>query len=89
MSKARVIPWQFLSAPSALDAVRLNQGKLLARLNEALTSTDLKQYEFKVSQAGEDGILQKLISSIDVPNKTFMEFGVEDFTEAICRFLMM
>jgi hypothetical protein len=76
--------------PEGLHAAKINQGRLLARMNEELTSTDLHDYEFKVfSQAGEDGILQKLVSSINVGKKTFIEFGVEDFTESNCRFLMM
>lgn len=51
--------------------------------------TPLQSCEFKVfSQFGEDGILQHLLAHIPCPNKTFVEFGVEDFREANCRYLI-
>jgi len=75
---------------SRFDHVRMNQGKILTRLNRELKSTRLEDYEFKVfSQWGEDGIIQKLIHSVPIAEKTFIEFGVEDFSESNCRFLMM
>ena len=44
--------------------------------------------EFKVtSQWGEDGIIEWLVSHIPLPNHRFVEFGVENFTEANCRYL--
>lgn len=49
----------------------------------------IREAEFKVfSQAGEDGIIQFLISRIAVPNRTFIEFGVESYQEANTRFLL-
>jgi hypothetical protein len=72
------------------DEVKLNQGKILARLNENLESDSLQDYEFKVfSQWGDDGIIQHMIRSIEIKNKTFIEFGVEDFFESNSRFLMV
>ena len=50
----------------------------------------LKEVEFQVfSQFGEDGIIQWLIHNVDISNKTFIEFGVEDYTESNTRFLLM
>ena len=50
----------------------------------------LSEVEFKVfSQWGEDGIIQYLVSKIDIPNKVFVEFGVENYLESNTRFLMM
>lgn len=50
----------------------------------------LEEAEFQVfSQFGEDGIIQWLIHNADIENKTFVEFGVEDYTEANTRFLLM
>ena len=73
-----------------LDELKMNQGVLLAGLNERKHSTNLKHYEFKVfSQWGEDGILQHLVNVIQIGEKTFIEFGVEDFSESNCRFLLM
>jgi len=50
----------------------------------------LSEVEFRVfSQWGEDGIIEWLISHVQVPNAHFIEFGVESFHEANCRFLLM
>jgi hypothetical protein len=76
--------------PRHLDDVRVNQGRILAQLNQSGRHADLAGYEFKIfSQWGEDGIIQHLIHHIDVGARTFVEFGVEDFSESNCRFLMM
>ena len=73
-----------------LETVLINQGRALARLNETVNSAMLSDYEFKVfSQWGEDGIIQFLTSSVHIDHKVFVEFGVEDFQESNCRFLMM
>lgn len=51
---------------------------------------NLSEVEFRVfSQWGEDGIIEWLVRHVDVPNHRFVEFGVESFVEANCRFLMM
>jgi hypothetical protein len=50
---------------------------------------ELSEAEFSAfSQWGEDGIISWLVDLIDPSNKTFVEFGVEDFKEANCRYLM-
>jgi len=50
--------------------------------------TPLAQAEFRVtSQFGEDGILQHLIAHVPFVERSFVEFGVEDFREANCRLL--
>jgi hypothetical protein len=72
------------------DQVKMNQGKILGRLNRSLESTRLQDFEFKIfSQWGEDGIIQRLTSVVPLADRTFIEFGVEDFSESNCRFLMM
>ena len=38
---------------------------------------------------GEDGIIQRLVDVIEITEKTFIEFGVEDFSESNCPFLLM
>jgi len=74
---------------SELDHVKLNQGVILSDLNRSKASRNLQDYEFRVfSQWGEDGIIQKIVDSIDIRNRTFIEFGVEDFKVSNCRFLM-
>src|SRR6185503_16920025 len=50
----------------------------------------LSDYEFKIfSQFGEDGIIQYLISNVEIRKETFIEFGVENYEEANTRFLLM
>ena len=72
------------------DELKINQGVMLAAINESKVSKNIKDYEFKIfSQWGEDGIIQYLTKSIEIKNKTFIEFGVEDFLESNCRFLLM
>lgn len=50
----------------------------------------LHDFEFQVfSQWGDDGIIQFLVNSIDISNKYFIEFGVENYLESNTRFLLM
>jgi hypothetical protein len=73
-----------------LEEVKINQGRILAELNSHKTSDRIADYEFKVfSQSGEDGIIQFLTSSLQIRNRTFIEFGTEDFHESNCRFLLV
>ncbi|MGZ6253083.1 MAG: hypothetical protein ACXWM1_08440 [Candidatus Binataceae bacterium] len=59
----------------------LPRGRRIARLSDV---------EFKVfSQWGEDGIIEWLVSHLDLADQRFIEFGVENFQEANCRFLML
>jgi len=70
--------------------VLVNQGRLLAEWNAARKIRHLEEAEFQVfSQRGEDGILQYIIGRVEVPNKVFVEFGVEDYTESNTRFLLI
>lgn len=49
----------------------------------------LADAEFRVfSQFGDDGIIHWLTKNVDFPFQTFIEFGVEDYTEANTRFLL-
>jgi len=74
-----------------LDNISMLLGKLLAEKNQEITEfRSLNRFEFKVfSQWGEDGMIQYLIRHIEIPNKVFVEFGVEDYTESCTRFLLM
>jgi hypothetical protein len=59
-----------------------------ARELEGKDFKTLQQSEFQVfSQNGEDGILQYLISRVPIASKTFVEFGVQDYSESNTRFL--
>jgi hypothetical protein len=66
-------------------------GKSLSNQIKALgPKRPLREVEFRVcSQWGDDGIIQYLISQVAVPSETFVEFGVEDYSEANTRFLLL
>ena len=73
-----------------IDNLRLAIGLNNSLLNDTdRNKSSINDYEFKVfSQFGDDGILQYLIKNIDIKNKTFVEFGVENYEEANTRFLL-
>jgi hypothetical protein len=66
-------------------------GKQMAWQVAALPpNTDFRRVGFKVfSQWDEDGIIQYLISHIPIENRTFIEFGVENYEESNTRFLLL
>ena len=73
-----------------LDDLQFTQGMILAQLAASRQGKHLSDFEFRVfSQWGEDGIIQKLTRHLEIPNKAFVEFGVQDFRESNCRFLLM
>ena len=73
-----------------IDNLRLAIGLNNSLLNDTNKKrSSINDYEFKVfSQFGDDGILQYLIKNIDIKNKFFVEFGVENYEEANTRFLL-
>lgn len=75
--------------PTRLDAVQEALGRIESRLNSNIQPVNPREHEFKVySQWGEDGIIDYLCRSIDIPVKSFVEFGVENYTEANTLFLL-
>lgn len=73
-----------------LQHVQESLGRIEARQLNLLESSSINDYEYRVySQWGEDGIIQYLIRSIDIKSKIFVEFGVEDYSEANSRFLLI
>jgi hypothetical protein len=75
--------------PAALDALRLALGRREARTVRGATFPSLRDAEFQVfSQWGEDGIIQYLLGRVPIDNPTFVEFGVEDYSESNTRFLL-
>jgi len=70
---------------------RLMLGRLLAEGARSRNGIDsLAAVEFRVfSQFGDDGIIQWLLAHLDLPHKTFIEFGVEDYRESNTRFLLL
>jgi hypothetical protein len=75
----------------AMDELKLLTGRLLANQVRA-TAKSFREAEFKVfSQFGDDGIIQYLIARLDIPPalSTFVEFGVQDYSESNTRFLLL
>jgi hypothetical protein len=74
-----------------LKSAKINLGQIQAGLNnQKQFISNLSEVEFQVfSQWGDDGIIQYLINKIDIPHKTFIEFGVEDYRESNTRFLLI
>lgn len=75
--------------PNRLDAIQEALGRIESRLNSTLQDVNPREHEFKVySQWGEDGIIDYLCRTIEISVKSFVEFGVEDYTEANTLFLL-
>jgi hypothetical protein len=69
--------------------LRAALGRIESRQLAAQPPATLRDAEFRVfSQWGEDGILDWLTRIVAMPRKVFVEFGVEDYTEANTRFLL-
>jgi hypothetical protein len=72
---------------------KILEANILVRLNQTNQQQILQNIqlaEFKVfSQWGDDGIIQFLVDYLDIDNKTFIEFGVESYTEANTRLLLI
>ncbi len=67
----------------------LNAKNYIATIRNKRIDT-LSEVEFQVfSQFGEDGIIQWLIYNVEIAEKTFVEFGVDNYMEANTRFLLM
>jgi len=77
---------------NGLDQNKILAGRLLAAQIAQQDVRDIHEVEFKVfSQFGEDGILQYLIrqTGIQADERSFVEFGVENYTESNTRFLLL
>lgn len=75
----------------AMDDLKLLTGRLLANQVRA-AARNLREAEFKVfSQFGDDGIIQYLIARLEIPEAlaSFVEFGVQDYSESNTRFLLL
>lgn len=75
----------------SVEELKLLAGRLLANQVRA-TAKNFREAEFKVfSQFGDDGIIQYLIARLEIPAElsTFVEFGVQDYSESNTRFLLL
>jgi hypothetical protein len=75
-------------------STKINTGKILGEINLSNKKDSILQNiqkaEFKVfSQWGDDGIIHFLANYLDIDEKRFVEFGVENYTECNTRFLLV
>ena len=74
----------------SLELLMLQNGSIWSELLRSKDIKSIHDAEFKIfSQWGDDGIIQYLINHLKIKNKTFIEFGVEDYQESNTRFLLM
>lgn len=74
------------------EGVKLLQAKgIVHQMKEGYQNVqDFSEIEFSVfSQIGDDGIIQYLIHTIEIENKFFIEFGVQNYIESNTRFLLI
>ncbi len=72
------------------EAKMLSAKILINQMKQRVEISSITETEFNVfSQSGDDGIIQYLIHQTRPANKTFVEFGVQNYTESNTRFLLM
>lgn len=78
------------SLPKRLNLIHESIGRLESKISSSYPSNNFLDSEFKIySQWGEDGIIQHLLKFVPILNKTFVEFGVENYLESNTRFLLI
>ncbi|OYU95057.1 MAG: hypothetical protein CFE21_12170 [Bacteroidetes bacterium B1(2017)] len=86
------IPAQNRLVLKQTESANMLHGQVLSALNKQNTEAILKNIqlaEFSVfSQWGDDGIIDFLTAYLDFEHQTFLEFGVEDYSEANTRYLL-
>lgn len=74
------------------EVEKIALGKILKKKNNLKTLEKIEDVEFKIfSQFGDDGIIQFLIDKLEIgyDYQNFIEFGVEDYSEANTKFLLL
>ena len=72
-----------------IEKTKILSGKNLLNNQIIKNSNNLNDYEASIfSQWGEDGIINYLIDIIKPKEKTFLEFGVDNYDESNTRFLL-
>lgn len=87
----RIFPDFGLQVKKELEELKILEAKnLVNNFRNLKKIKNFEDIEFKVfSQFGDDGIIQYLIHNLDIDTQIFIEFGVEDYTEANTRFLLI
>lgn len=90
LSRFRKLIWVFQDGSRRLQRIQEALGRIEGRQVAANPSTSFSEAEFSVfSQWGEDGLIQYLTARVPLPNKVFVEFGVENYIESNTRFLAL
>jgi hypothetical protein len=72
-----------------LESASESLGRIETRQTATIPVDQWDQMGFAVtSQFGEDGFLQHLVRQIPISDKSFIEFGVEDYKQSNTRFLL-
>ncbi len=86
----RAVSAQLVDLQSRIHKIQEALGRVEGRQLGTLSGGSVFAHQYRVfSQWGEDGIIQGLIRSIEVPRKVFIEFGVQNYTESNTRFLLV
>lgn len=86
----RSLPHHLLKLEQSINEQKILSAKSLINTFDYTLDLPISNYEFKVfSQWGDDGIIQYLINRVDISEKTFIEFGVENYSEANTLFLLL
>lgn len=81
---------QIFNINNNFDEQKILMAKSVLLQQKSLKSKNIQDYEFKVfSQWGDDGIIQFLVNYLNIDQKIFIEFGVENYKEANTRFLLI
>lgn len=84
------LTYEHIDIQKQIDEVKLILGRQESRNVSNVKLKSIQEAEFKIfSQFGEDGIIQYLISKVEIKNKIFVEIGVGDYAESNTRFLIM
>jgi hypothetical protein len=82
------LPLALKAVKSHLEQLSFALGCLETRLTE--NSPFPRGCEFQVfSQAGDDGLIQHLVRAVPIPQRIFVEFGVQNYVESNTRFLLL
>jgi hypothetical protein len=89
LNKIKLAVVNLFALPERVKDLQQAVGRIELRQIQQMGHSDIHANEFKVfSQWGEDGIIQFLIDRIPIENKTFVEFGIGNYSESNTRFLI-
>jgi hypothetical protein len=74
-----------------IEIIKNSLGRLHAKMDRNNGEIgDIRKNEFQVySQWGDDGIIEFLVNYLNIDDKRFVEFGVENYQECNTRFLLI